>query len=424
MSLAMEVKNTCRTAIAWTDLTMTVQSLMSRKQKVILNRLNGYAQFGSLTAVMGPSGAGLTSLLKCLNGMNDSYLSGDTIIRLTTTEKIKSAFIGHNEKEFLIMALTAKQNMIYASKLKNSDIGQDFDHESHCKQILTDLLIDDTMDTKAENCSGGEQKRLAIALELTELQKPNVIFCDEPTTGLDSNVAEVVINCIRDLALKHKICIICSIHQPNSDIMEALDKLYVLAKGGVCVYEGIPQSLPQHMRECDIVCNAYQVPIEHLVTIGAKGLEDNYVVSLVNKTNDNFKRSYRQIIRRTKPKRIEQKNKAFKWKDLQILLSRSVTIIRYNDWKILCIKMFTFLFVTLLFIVAYDKYIGRDDGCFSFSEPDSRTCFEVMSSDHNLERNQSFVLVVLWLIQMSQIIASTTFLDTKYKTFRNEHQNS
>ena len=368
MSSGMEVKNKCRTAIAWTDLTMTVQSLMSRKQKVILNRLNGYAQFGSLTAVMGPSGAGLTSLLKCLNGMNNSYLSEDTIIRLTTTQKIRSAFIGHNEKEFLIKALTAKQNMIYASKLKNSDIGTDFDHESHCKQILTDLLIDDTMDTKAENCSGGEQKRLAIALELTALQKPNVIFCDEPTTGLDSNVAEVVINCIRDLALKHKICIICSIHQPNSDIMEALDKLYVLAKGGVCVYEGIPQSLPQHMRECDIVCNAYQVPIEHLVTIGAKGIEDNQVLSLVNRTNDNFKQSYRQIMRKTKPKRIEPKSKEFRWKDLQILLLRAITIIRYNDWKILSIKMFSLIFVVFLIVFPFGKYIGRDDGCISFSE--------------------------------------------------------
>ena len=90
------------------------------------------------------------------------------------------------------MGLTAKQNIIYASKLKNSNLGEDFDHEMNVNQIMSDLLISDTMNTKAQNCSGGEQKRLAIALELTARQKPNIIFCDEPTTGLDSNVAEVV----------------------------------------------------------------------------------------------------------------------------------------------------------------------------------------------------------------------------------------
>ena len=59
---------------------------------------------------------------------------------------------------------------------------------------MSELLISDTINTLAERCSGGEQKRLAIGLELTALKKPNLMLCDEPTTGLDSNVAEVVSN--------------------------------------------------------------------------------------------------------------------------------------------------------------------------------------------------------------------------------------
>ena len=179
-------------AIAWIDLTLEIKSIFSAKKKVILNAVNGCAEFGSLTAVMGPSGAGLTSLLKSLNGMNNSLLSKDTKIRLSSDQKIRSTFVGHNEKEFLIMGLTAKQNMIYASKLKNSYCDQDFDHERNVHKIMAELLISDTMNTEAEKCSGGEQKRLAIALELTAVDKPNLILCDEPTTGLDSNVAEMV----------------------------------------------------------------------------------------------------------------------------------------------------------------------------------------------------------------------------------------
>ena len=126
-------------AISWTDLSFEIKSCLTLKSTLILDKLNGLAEFGTLTAVMGPSGAGLTSLLKCLNGMNNSKLSDETSIRLSVSDKIVSTFIGHNEKEFIIMGLTAKQNLIYASKLKNSDSGQCVDHESNVYQIMSDL---------------------------------------------------------------------------------------------------------------------------------------------------------------------------------------------------------------------------------------------------------------------------------------------
>src|ERR1700712_3106515 len=115
-------------AIAWTDLTFKIKSVFNRKETVILNKLNGFVEFGSFTAVLGPSGAGLTSLLMCLNSIN-------------TSKKIRSTFVGHNEKEFLILGLTAKQNLIYASKLKNSNCGQDVDHEKNVNQIMSNVII-------------------------------------------------------------------------------------------------------------------------------------------------------------------------------------------------------------------------------------------------------------------------------------------
>ena len=56
--------------IAWKDLTLYRYSIWNNKSFVILNQTNGLAEFGTLTAVMGPSGSGLTSLLHCLNGLN------------------------------------------------------------------------------------------------------------------------------------------------------------------------------------------------------------------------------------------------------------------------------------------------------------------------------------------------------------------
>jgi ABC-type multidrug transport system ATPase subunit len=76
--------------------------------------------------------------------------------------------------------------------LTNSENQLKIDHESNAMNLLSELMASDIADTKVEDCSGGEQKRLSIALQMTQRIKPNLLCIDEPTTGLDSNAAEVV----------------------------------------------------------------------------------------------------------------------------------------------------------------------------------------------------------------------------------------
>ncbi|CAG2110852.1 unnamed protein product, partial [Medioppia subpectinata] len=126
-----------------------LSTIFTRHETTILNGVNGSAVLGQLTAVMGPSGAGLTSLLWCLNGLNDCGLTPESDIQMSRADKMRSTFIAHNETRF--------------------------------------------SDTRTERCSAGELKRLAIGLELTARPdcKPNLILCDEPTAGMDSNIAEM-----------------------------------------------------------------------------------------------------------------------------------------------------------------------------------------------------------------------------------------
>jgi ABC-type multidrug transport system ATPase subunit len=65
-------------------------------------------------------------------------------------------------------------------------------HQNIINNLLHELMISDIIDNKIEKCSGGEQKRIVIASELTSFIKPNLLCIDEPTSGLDSNAAEVV----------------------------------------------------------------------------------------------------------------------------------------------------------------------------------------------------------------------------------------
>ncbi len=64
-----------------------------------------------------------------------------------------------------------------------------FDHKSNVRKLLKDFMLDNCAETRVEKCSGGQMKRLVIALELTPAVKPNLICLDEPTSGLDSNSA-------------------------------------------------------------------------------------------------------------------------------------------------------------------------------------------------------------------------------------------
>ena len=175
-------------AIAWLDLKFYGRSLICGRGKPILNEISGSIDFGTLNAMMGPSGAGKSTLLKCINGRQKS--SRDTNIYLSAERNIKSCFIVQDVSNHLLYGLTAIQALIYASKLKN--IGEQCNHRKNAKKLLSDLMIGDIEKTPVENCSGGEQKRLVIALELTAINKPNILCIDEPTSGLDSNAAEIV----------------------------------------------------------------------------------------------------------------------------------------------------------------------------------------------------------------------------------------
>ncbi len=100
-------------------------------------------------------------------------------------------------------------------------------------------------DKNIKGISGGERRRLAFACEL--LTDPNLLFCDEPTSGLDSYMAMILVESMRELANRGKT-IICTIHQPSSEIFEKFDRLCLLAEGKLA-YIGPTANAPQFFGE-------------------------------------------------------------------------------------------------------------------------------------------------------------------------------
>lgn len=132
--------------------------------------------------------------------------------------------------------MTVRECLEFAAKLKLK--GTLVQKMERVDEIIKELRLNKCQNTKiggplVKGVSGGERKRTSIGVEL--ITDPQLIFLDEPTTGLDSFTATSVIETLRELANSGRT-VISTIHQPNSDIYEIFDRLMLLAQGKIIYF--------------------------------------------------------------------------------------------------------------------------------------------------------------------------------------------
>ena len=207
----------------------------------------------NLVGVMGNSGAGKTTLLNLLNG-SVKPSGGQILINNTALYANKNklhGLIGNiPQDDLLIEELSVFQNLFYSSKLYFGGLGDELliEKVNHCLQALglfeiKDLLVGDPLN---KFISGGQRKRLNIALEL--IREPEILFVDEPTSGLSSNDAENVMDLLKQLTLAGKLIFVV-IHQPSSEIFKLFDQLLILDTGGYPVYFGNPVDSVRYFKQ-------------------------------------------------------------------------------------------------------------------------------------------------------------------------------
>jgi len=209
-----------------------------------LHPFNFSEETGQLIGVMGGSGAGKSTLLNILNG-NIKPQKGKILINgydiHSDQDKIKGVIGFVPQDDLLIEELTVFQNLYYNGKLCFAN-STDEELIEACNKVLIDLDLFEIRGLKVGGplnkfISGGQRKRLNIALEL--IREPDIMFVDEPTSGLSSMDSEMVMDLLKEITLKGKLAII-NIHQPSSDIYKLFDKVLILDKGGHAIYFGNP----------------------------------------------------------------------------------------------------------------------------------------------------------------------------------------
>jgi len=106
--------------------------------------------------------------------------------------------------------------------------------KEHIDKIISTLGMAKFLDTRISFLSGGERKKIALAVQL--LNDPPILFCDEITTGLDSYSAAHIVNTLKGVARMGKI-VICTIHQPASGVFGKFDEV-ILLSNGLLAYQG------------------------------------------------------------------------------------------------------------------------------------------------------------------------------------------
>ncbi|WP_328924986.1 FHA domain-containing protein [Streptomyces sp. NBC_00190] len=192
----------------------------------------------SLIGVIGPSGSGKSTLLKALTGYRPAN-EGDVLYDNRNLYKqfaeLRQRIGLVPQDDILHKELRVSTALKYAAKLRFPGDTAASEREARIDEVLRELKLDIHKDKKITALSGGQRKRVSVALEL--LTKPSLIFLDEPTSGLDPGMDRDVMQLLRGLADDGRTVLVVT-HSVAE--LSLCDKLLVMAPGGSVAYFGPP----------------------------------------------------------------------------------------------------------------------------------------------------------------------------------------
>lgn len=234
----------------------------------ILHNISGHLTPGEILVIMGPSGAGKTTLMNILAGRLEATgtitVNGDPKIM-----KYKRSIAYVTQDDLIFSSLTVRQNLEFTAKLKLPK-----SNKGMVTEVISKLGLDKCADSPLggminviksdiRGVSGGERKRTIIGNAM--LTDPMLIFLDEPTSGLDSSSALSLFKTIKDLATEGRT-IVLTLHQPSSELFSLFDKLLLLVDG-YSVYYGPARDMMDYFFSLGYYCNKYYNPADFLMKL-------------------------------------------------------------------------------------------------------------------------------------------------------------
>ncbi|MFE7740767.1 FHA domain-containing protein [Nocardia sp. NPDC057455] len=222
------------------EVSVSVQNLTVRtpEGKVLLDGVGFPIPQRSLVGVIGPSGAGKSTLLGAVTGLRpatEGTVRYDGRDLYTDYDELRHRIGLVPQEDILHNQLPTRRALLYAAELRfPGDTGRE-EREQRVDEVLEELGLARHADTRIDKLSGGQRKRVSVALEL--LTKPSLLFLDEPTSGLDPGLDKTVMEMLSELAHDGRTVIVVTHSVANLD---SCDRLLVLVPGGRLAYYGPP----------------------------------------------------------------------------------------------------------------------------------------------------------------------------------------
>ncbi|RWS01280.1 ATP-binding cassette sub-family G member 4-like protein, partial [Dinothrombium tinctorium] len=339
------------------------------RSKTIIREINGEFKSGELTALMGPSGTGKSTLLECIIGKRRIGRSG--FVGITGNKKVRIAFIPQQDHFFHL--LTVREALIFAFKLQSStfdkigqferidSIGENerFALENQIvNSILAQLSLHDCEQTRISNLSGGQMKRFSIAQEL--VVRPDILVLDEPTTGLDSSSCLQTVKMLRELTQQSPpIAIFATIHQPSAKLFKLFHKVYILSITGKFIYNQSPASIHEWLQLFNMNCPDFYNAADFMIEIASgdhgqeciESMAEATIVSTTNEINKNAALLEEQIL----PPKFRR------FYQIMVLTQRQLTYYK-RETVILFFRVFFVVFVGSFLAILFEG-TGHRGGC-------------------------------------------------------------
>jgi ABC transport system ATP-binding/permease protein len=223
------------------DISLNVQGLSVRLSsgKVLLDRVTFPLSERCLLGVIGPSGAGKSTLLGALTGMQPAdqgsvLYDGRDLYQNYAELRHRIGLVP--QQDIMHTQLSARRGLRYAAELRFPRDTSARERSQRVDEVIGELGLAKHAQTRSESLSGGQRKRVSVALEL--LTKPSLLFLDEPTSGLDPGLDKSVMEMMAGLAHDGRTVIVVTHSVANLDLC---DRLLVLVPGGKVAFFGPPR---------------------------------------------------------------------------------------------------------------------------------------------------------------------------------------
>lgn len=231
---------TGRPPAATGGLTVSAVSLTVAPDSTLLDDVSFTARRGSLTAVIGPSGSGKSTLARVIAGLRPTR---GTV--LFDGRPVHSGAAQGNSHVGLVPQddvvhgrLTVTQALHFAAELRMPATSSAAERARVVADVLTELELTPHVHTRIDALSGGQRKRVSVALEL--LTGPSLLVLDEPTTGLDPALDRAVMAMLRRLADAGRVVVVVT---HSLTFLDVCDQVLLLAPGGTLAFCGAPRDI-------------------------------------------------------------------------------------------------------------------------------------------------------------------------------------